>query len=305
MAFTVRDFESLVRLLDRHPEWLEALRQRLLTRELLRAPETLREIEGTLRALAEAQRRHYEEFLAHRAETDRRLAALQEEVAAARAEADRRFAELAEAQRRTEERVEQLAEAQRRTQEEIRSLAQAQRTMQDTLDDFHQALQAMQGTMDRFNQTLRAMQSTLDRFGPAVEERVAQALRAWVEGQGGTLLGVIASIALDGIGEVDGAVPVRFPDGREGWVLVSAKAKAWPRTIREFVEGILQNPQARAGLRAAGVGERVWPVVFAMATDQRAPGAAQEAGVGLLLGGQGMVVPPLLWSLEEGAPLGR
>ncbi len=120
MAFTVRDFESLVRLLDRHPEWLEALRQRLLTRELLHAPETLRAIEGTLRtlgetvaALAEVQRRHYEEFLADRAETDRRLAALQAEVAAARAEADRRFAELAEA-------LAALAEAQRRTEARLR-----------------------------------------------------------------------------------------------------------------------------------------------------------------------------------------
>ncbi len=109
MAFTVRDFESLVRLLDRHPEWLEALRQRLLTRELVRAPEMLRELEGTLRALLET--------VAALAEAQRRT---QEEVAAARAEADRRFAELAEAQRRTEERVGRLEEA-------LAALAEAQR----------------------------------------------------------------------------------------------------------------------------------------------------------------------------------
>ncbi|MCS6962554.1 MAG: type II toxin-antitoxin system MqsA family antitoxin [Thermoflexus sp.] len=41
MAFTVRDFESLIRLLDRHPEWLEALRQRILTRELMEMPAAL------------------------------------------------------------------------------------------------------------------------------------------------------------------------------------------------------------------------------------------------------------------------
>ncbi len=111
MAFTVRGVESLVRLLDRHPEWLEALRQRLLTRELLRAPETFRAIEGTLRTLAET--------VAALAEAQRRT---QGEVAAARAEADRRFAELAEAQRRTEEQVQALAEAQRRVEARLRGI---------------------------------------------------------------------------------------------------------------------------------------------------------------------------------------
>ncbi|MER3401188.1 MAG: hypothetical protein C4313_08725, partial [Thermoflexus sp.] len=63
----------------------------------------------------EAQRRHYEEFVAFRAEAERRFAALQEEVAAARAEADRRFAELAEAQRRHYEEFETFrAEVDRR-----------------------------------------------------------------------------------------------------------------------------------------------------------------------------------------------
>ncbi len=54
-----------------------------------------------MRALAETQRRHYEEFVAFRAETDRR------------------FAELAEAQRATQEEVRALAETQRRHYEEF------------------------------------------------------------------------------------------------------------------------------------------------------------------------------------------
>ncbi len=157
----------------------------------------------------------------------------------------------------------------------------------------------MQDPLNDFDQSLRALQDTLDRLDQAIylyltgEGRMVEALRAWVEEQGGALRGVMVSIALDGIGE------------EEGWVRVSAKGKAWPRTIEEFVEGILQNPLARAGLRAKGVGERVWPVVFALAADDRALEAARAAGVGLLLGGQGMVVPPVPWSLEAGAPLGR
>jgi len=158
MAFTVRDLEDLIRLLDKHPAWMEALRQRMLTRDLLESPKTLRrlstrvgKVEKALQALtesvaalAEAQRRHYEEFAAYRAETDRRFAELAEaqrrhyeefaahrqEFAAYRAEADRRFAELAEAQRRhyeefaahraeTDRRFAELAEAQRRHYEEF------------------------------------------------------------------------------------------------------------------------------------------------------------------------------------------
>jgi DNA repair exonuclease SbcCD ATPase subunit len=135
MGFTVRDFNDLMRLLDRHPEWVEALRQRLLTRELLDSPKTLRrlslrvgrveraveDLKATVQdlaqsvqaltesvaALIQAQQQRDEAFAAFRAEVDRRFAELAEaqrrhyeEFAAHRAETDRRFAELAEAQRR-------------------------------------------------------------------------------------------------------------------------------------------------------------------------------------------------------------
>jgi chromosome segregation ATPase len=135
MGFTVRDFNDLMRLLDRHPEWVEALRQRLLTRELLDSPKTLRrlslrvgrveraveDLKATVQdlaqsvqaltesvaALIQAQQQRDEAFAAFRAEVDRRFAELAEaqrrhyeEFAAHRAETDRRFAELAEVQRR-------------------------------------------------------------------------------------------------------------------------------------------------------------------------------------------------------------
>jgi predicted nucleic acid-binding Zn-ribbon protein len=159
MGFTVRDFNDLMRLLDRHPEWVEALRQRLLTRELLDSPKTLRrlsrrvgrveraveDLKATVQdlaqsvqaltqsvaALIQAQQQRDEAFAAFRAEVDRRFAELAEaqrrhyeEFAAHRAETDRRFAELAEAQRRHyEEFVAHRAETDRRFAE----LAEAQR----------------------------------------------------------------------------------------------------------------------------------------------------------------------------------
>jgi hypothetical protein len=44
MAFTVQDFDDLIRLLDEKPEWREAMRRRVLTDELLDMPRVLREL---------------------------------------------------------------------------------------------------------------------------------------------------------------------------------------------------------------------------------------------------------------------
>jgi hypothetical protein len=262
--------------------------------------------------LAEAQRRHYEEFAAHRAETDRRFAELSaevralaeaqrrhyEEFAAHRAETDRRFAELAEAQRRTEESLAaHRAETDRRFAElsaEVRALAEAQRRTEEILQQVLLRQEQFQRTLDHFGQII----------GPITEEHMVQALQEWIAQQGGTLLTPVVSITLDGLGEVDGLARARLPDGREAWLLVSAKAKVWARSITEFVERILRHPEARERLQAQGVGDPVLPVVFGRALDHRALEAAQRARVGLLIGRQGMLVPPALWSLSEGKPLG-
>ena len=42
MAFTVRDFTDLVRLLNEHPEWQSELRRIVLTDELLTLPDLVR-----------------------------------------------------------------------------------------------------------------------------------------------------------------------------------------------------------------------------------------------------------------------
>ncbi|MCS7349903.1 MAG: hypothetical protein RMM10_00075 [Anaerolineae bacterium] len=174
MAFTIQDFQDLLELLRRHPEWRERLWELLASEEFLRLPAEVkafreefrtfrdqtfeefrqeterrfRQVEEQIAALVEFQRRHYEEFIAHRqefmayrAETDRRFAELAEaqrrhyeEFVAYRAETDRRFAELAEAQRRLTERVEQLAEAQRRTEEQVAELVETVRRLTERVD---------------------------------------------------------------------------------------------------------------------------------------------------------------------------
>ena len=87
MAFTVRDFEDMLRILEEKPEWQQRMRQAILTRELLELPARFEQLVETVKELVEAQRR-----------TDARVDALTATVA-----------ELVEAQRRTDARVDELA----------------------------------------------------------------------------------------------------------------------------------------------------------------------------------------------------
>lgn len=87
MAFTVEDFQDLVRLLREHPEWREDLRRMVLAEELWQLPGFVQELANQTRLLAEAQRA-----------TEARL-----ETLTARVEA------LAEAQRSTEQQLSRLA----------------------------------------------------------------------------------------------------------------------------------------------------------------------------------------------------
>jgi Holliday junction resolvase-like predicted endonuclease len=95
MAFTVKDFRALVRLLEQHPDWRAELRQLLLTEEILTLPQVVRELADEVRLLVEAQRRAEERL----GRVEERLERLELVVQ-----------ELAEAQRRAEERLGRVEE---------------------------------------------------------------------------------------------------------------------------------------------------------------------------------------------------
>ncbi len=73
-ATTITTIEDLVRLLDAKPEWLEALRARLLTRELLALPQQLAEFVATTN-------RRFEEIDRRFQAVDRRLDQLTRDIA--------------------------------------------------------------------------------------------------------------------------------------------------------------------------------------------------------------------------------
>ncbi len=115
MAFTVRDFQDLLHLLNTHPEWQQALRRAILNDEFMQLPQIVRELTEAQRELTEAQR----ELTEAQKRTDEQLRLLGQRVDA-----------LTEAQKRTDEqlrllgqRVDALTEAQKRTEQKVDNLA--------------------------------------------------------------------------------------------------------------------------------------------------------------------------------------
>ncbi len=87
---TVNTIEDLIRILDEHPEWNEALRTRMLSRELLDLPQAFAEFAQS---------------------TDRRLAALETTLAEFVANTDRRLLALETGQTRLDSRLAPIAAA--------------------------------------------------------------------------------------------------------------------------------------------------------------------------------------------------
>ncbi len=149
MAFTVNDLNDLLRILREQPEWLAEVRRVVLTDELLKLPDLVRELveaqrrtderlaefqQRIERQIAEFQQRIERQMAEFQQRIERQMAEFQQRIEQQMAEfqqrierqiaefqqrTDQRFAELAEAQRRTDER---LAEFQRRTEEQIGEL---------------------------------------------------------------------------------------------------------------------------------------------------------------------------------------
>ncbi len=127
MAFTVNDLNDLLRILREQPEWLAEVRRVVLTDELLKLPDLVRELVEAQRRtderLAEFQQRIEQQMAEFQQRIEQQMAEFQQRIERQIAEfqqrTDQRFAELAEAQRRTDER---LAEFQQRTEEQIGEL---------------------------------------------------------------------------------------------------------------------------------------------------------------------------------------
>jgi len=148
MAFTVEDFEDLLRILEERPEWQERMRRAILTRDLLELPADFAQLRQIVQELAEAQRR-----------------------------TEQRVEELAEAQRRTEQRVEMLTAAHEVLAAEVRELRAIVAQLGDTVAGLSATVAEMQRT---FNEQLER----LERLQEEQTVRLGR-LEQWQEGETG------------------------------------------------------------------------------------------------------------------------
>jgi hypothetical protein len=304
MSFTVRDFPTLLRLLQERPEWKAQLRAVLLGEDLLGLPQLVRELAEEVRQLAELQRQSGQQ-LARLEEaqirSEERLARLEE----AQIRSEERLTRLEEAQIRSEERLARLEEAQIRSEERLARLEEAQIRSEERLARLEgvvlELVQAQRRMQDEFGRRFDLFQRTQDRFaqivGATAEARMVPAVRVWLESCGLRVLDPILAWSLDGLTEFDGVTRAEGPQGVV-WVLVSAKVRAQPGDVYDLAH-TLRREEVRHRLRQEGVGAPVWPVLFALTTERRVLQVAREEGVGLVLEGQGGVVDPRPLSLLE------
>ena len=67
---TINTIEDLVRIMDNHPEWVEAMRVRLLSREVLELPQTMARLTETVDSFAASTNKRLDTIEAHLAQHD-------------------------------------------------------------------------------------------------------------------------------------------------------------------------------------------------------------------------------------------
>ena len=160
MAFTVNDLNDLLRILREQPEWLAEVRRVVLTDELLKLPDLVRELVEAQRRtderLAEFQQRIERQIAEFQQRIERQMAEFQQRIERQMAEFQQRIErQMAEFQQRIEQqmaefqqRIErQMAEFQQRTDQRFAELAEAQRRTDERLAEFQQRTEEQIGEL--------------------------------------------------------------------------------------------------------------------------------------------------------------
>ena len=166
MAFTVQDFEDLLRLLDERPEWQAALRQRVLTGELLEVPRLMRET-------AESQARTQQVLEAFGRRLDQREQQI-DELAQLMKQLALRVDEIARQLEQLTRRVDVLAQ---RVEEIAAQLAQLTRrvdALTERVDQLTQRVDALAQRVEEIAEQLAQLTRRVDALAQRVEEIAEQ-----------------------------------------------------------------------------------------------------------------------------------
>jgi|GEM_PF-800379 len=181
MSIASKDLPVLLKLLEQHPEWREALRALLFSEELLQMPQ---EFEGFR---AEVYRRFAElaEALTRSIEAQTRLIEAQTGVAERVARLEEVVAQLVEAQARLEEAMAQLAERVGRLEEAMAQLAERVGRLEEAMAQLAERVGRLEARMVRMEERLmRRLTAFGARWGLRSERAWREGMRAVLEATG-------------------------------------------------------------------------------------------------------------------------
>ena len=281
MPFTVEDFHDFVVILEKKPEWRAELRRLVLTDDILRLPEIVKE-------LVEAQKRTEEELknLATRVDS------LTQRVDSLTARVD----SLAEAQRRTEEELRSLTARVDSLTQRVDSLAAQMEVLTARVDSLTQRVDSLAEAQRRTEETVRRLVIDVGELkGDSLERKYRERAAIYF----GRLLRKLRVMPFEELREmVDGAVDegklsedeaedvlecdfvargLRKEDGVEEHLLVEV---SWGIGVGD-VERALRRAEILGKL-----GLEVVPVVAGKGLTPEARDLAERRGVGVVVDGR-------------------
>ncbi len=310
MGITLADLPELLRLLEQHPEWREALRLVLLGEELTTLPQLMRQLIETQREIVEAQNRH-EQQIAQLIEIQRQQAVRMDQMAEEQQRHSREIAEIRailaevlEVQNRHSQEIAdirailaEVLEVQNRHSQEIADiraiLAEVLEVQRQHSQMFVEVLEVQRRHSEMFVEVMEVQRqhshaieelrtqigNLTEALGLNLEEQAEDILLFVMEQKGWRLVRGPYSLALNG--QIDLVATYENAEGQPFTVLVEVKMRlsrkavdAWAHRVRS--EGFQKR------LRQRGFLPPYYPYVFGFRVDVAADEAARRSGIGLI-----------------------
>jgi hypothetical protein len=300
----MRRYSTFLRLLDEDPVFLERVRQKILTRDLLGLPvlvaqvlDLQRQTLEALRGFMEAADRRFAAAEAQIAENSRQIAALTEQVR----ENSRQIASLADRMERAEAQIAEngrqiaaLTEALREFREAAeRRLAAAEAQIAENSRQIAENSRQIASLAEQVRENGVRMGRLEERWGLVHEDIAGELMPRFLEEKGHR---VIRRVPMAFDGEVDLVMEVEVR-GATRTLAVEVKGRVYGRGPFEGILRKVGDPRFRERLLREGFSGHIVPAVFGLRVYSGAAETAGELRVGLYDAGRGTVVEP-----DWGAP---
>jgi len=316
----INTYQDLLDLLDEKPQWLQDLRVRLLTPELIALPEQLARFaeesnrrqaatESDVRELKEGQTRmeaDMQELKEGQARTEADVRELKEgqarlEESQARTDADvqelkESQARMQESQARTEADVQELKESQARTEADVRELKEGQARMQESQVRMEDRITRMETRQNRMDGTINNLRG--DKYERRITRFIALTARRDLNMRNvRVLLGEftpdnneLADLLTDAEGDRNVITEEQGRDLERSDIIIAGFDRGDGRPVYAVIEVALtldrddiSRAERRASALAAATGQRALPVAIGNAVDDIDRQRADDAGVAVLI----------------------